>query len=414
MAIIESARIGALLERDELLEGLRKAFADARPGGAAPSARRRRSRRWQDHGDTGVLRGGRSRRDRVVGRMRSARHSTAARPVSRDRGRRPAGSRRGRCRLWCAHNRDGPARRPRATRPAAAARHRGPALGRRGHARRVARPRSAGRRPRARGRAPTATTSCDRDHPLRVVLGDLATSDGVGRLRSSRLSAAAVARLAEGHDVDPAALCISGPPGNPFYVTEALAAGGDDVPADRPRRRARAASSRLGPHATRSSRRSSIAPPAARCGLCCSRPFVGEASRPIDECLASGGIAHRRWRLAFRHEIARVAVEERCSPPGVWRCTGRPSCAPRRAPRATSDAARLAHHAEQAGDPEAVLRFAPAAAADGAVDRGLPRGGRAVRARPARSDLSAGGRADLLEGRSPTCYLADDQIRGDR
>ena len=130
-------------------EGVRR-----RTGGTRhPSARRRRSRRWQDHGDTGVLRGGRSRRDRVVGRMRSARHSTAARPVSRDRGRRPCGSRRrGRCRLWCAHNRDGPAR-SRATRPAAAARPRGHALGRRGNARRVARPRSAGRRyPDARDR----------------------------------------------------------------------------------------------------------------------------------------------------------------------------------------------------------------------------------------------------------------------
>jgi predicted ATPase len=35
MAIIESARVGALLERDELLDGLRTALADAQAGHGA-------------------------------------------------------------------------------------------------------------------------------------------------------------------------------------------------------------------------------------------------------------------------------------------------------------------------------------------------------------------------------------------
>ena len=42
----------------------------------------------------------------------------------------------------------------------------------------------------------------DRDHPLRVVLGELATGDAAARLRLQPLSAEAVARLAEPHGVD--------------------------------------------------------------------------------------------------------------------------------------------------------------------------------------------------------------------
>jgi predicted ATPase len=42
----------------------------------------------------------------------------------------------------------------------------------------------------------------DRDHPLRLVLGELATREAVERLGLERLSAAAVGRLADPHGVD--------------------------------------------------------------------------------------------------------------------------------------------------------------------------------------------------------------------
>ncbi len=62
-------------------------------------------------------------------------------------------------------------------------------------------------------------------HPLRKVLGDLATTDGVKRHTLAPLSLEAVAQLARGSDLDPAAL-YGQTGGNPFYVTEVLAAGG--------------------------------------------------------------------------------------------------------------------------------------------------------------------------------------------
>src|SRR5262249_59515686 len=61
-------------------------------------------------------------------------------------------------------------------------------------------------------------------HPLRLVLGDLATVSAVERTKLAPLSPEAVAELAGPHGVDPDELYrVTG--GNPFFVTEALAAG---------------------------------------------------------------------------------------------------------------------------------------------------------------------------------------------
>ena len=76
------------------------------------------------------------------------------------------------------------------------------------------------------------------------------------------------------------------------------------------------------------------------------------------------------------------------------------------------DPARLAHHAEAAGDTDAVLEFAVAAAAransTGAYREAAAQYARALRVGGA--TLSAGRRGELLEGRSRACYLADDQL----
>lgn len=59
------------------------------------------------------------------------------------------------------------------------------------------------------------------DHPLRIVLGDLATQRGIRRVRLPSLSAGAVRSLAGPWDVDADELYrVTG--GNPFYVSEVL------------------------------------------------------------------------------------------------------------------------------------------------------------------------------------------------
>jgi predicted ATPase len=64
----------------------------------------------------------------------------------------------------------------------------------------------------------------DRAHPLTVVLGELATARAVVRVRVPPLSADAVGALAEPHGIDAHDLYRQ-TNGNPFYVTEVLAAG---------------------------------------------------------------------------------------------------------------------------------------------------------------------------------------------
>jgi len=114
--------------------------------------------------------------------------------------------------------------------------------------------------------------------------------------------------------------------------------------------------------------------------------------------------------LAFRHELARLAVEESIQPLRRRALHRRVLSALSNAPTGRPDLARLAHHAEAAGDAEAVLRFATAAA-DEAEARGAYREAAAQYARALRfaDRLPDADRAALLERRSEALYLTDDQ-----
>jgi predicted ATPase len=67
-------------------------------------------------------------------------------------------------------------------------------------------------------------------HPFRIVLGDLESTADVLRLHLPPLSPRAVHELAAPHDVDAEDLYAK-TGGNPFFVTEALAGGGEAIPA---------------------------------------------------------------------------------------------------------------------------------------------------------------------------------------
>ena len=77
------------------------------------------------------------------------------------------------------------------------------------------------------------------------------------------------------------------------------------------------------------------------------------------------------------------------------------------------DLARLSYHAEAAGDADAVLRLAPAAASS-AASLGAHREAAAQYARALRlgGRLSAAERAELLEARAHECYLTDQYDDG--
>jgi DNA-binding CsgD family transcriptional regulator/tetratricopeptide (TPR) repeat protein len=108
--------------------------------------------------------------------------------------------------------------------------------------------------------------------------------------------------------------------------------------------------------------------------------------------------------VAFRHEIARVAVADAMPPDRALALHRAALAALAEAPK--TDPARLAHHAEAAGDGEAVLRFARAAG-ERAAAHGAHREAAAQYARALRFAhvLPSEERADLLERRSYEAYL---------
>ena len=199
----------------------------------------------------------------------------------------------------------------------------------------------------------------DHADPLRIVLGELATGYAIDRLALTPLSLAAVARLAEPHGIDAEELYRK-TAGNPFFVTEVLAAGTDEVPhvvLDAVLARV----ARVSPAARTVLEAVAVVRPHAELWLL--EALVGDAVEDLDECLASGILVRGAGAVAFRHEIARLAVEESLPPSRTVALHRSALAALAAPPGGAPDLARLSHHAEAAGDAEAVLRFAPAAAA---------------------------------------------------
>ena len=240
-------------------------------------------------------------------------------------------------------------------------------------------------------------------HPLRLVLGQLGDL-ARHRIRLQPLSEAAVARLAADHDTDAHAL-YGATGGNPFFVTEALAADEERIPSTvRDAVLARAA--RLSPDAWLLLEIAAIVPPQAELWLLES--LAGDAFSAVDECLDAGMLKRTNGAVAFRHELARLAVEESIAPDRELALHRAALQALLSSPAAAIDLARAAHHAEAAGDAAAVVRFAPAAAARaaalGAHREAAAQYERALRFREA---LEPAERADLFDRCAVECYLVD-------
>jgi tetratricopeptide (TPR) repeat protein len=244
----------------------------------------------------------------------------------------------------------------------------------------------------------------DRAHPVRVFLGELSGRPGVQRVALPALSLDAVAELAEGRDVD-VELLHARTGGNPFFVTEALASDGAEVPAT-VRDAVLARALRLGDPARALLDVVAIVPPRAELWLL--EELAGDELAALEQCLASGMLRAEAQAVGFRHEIARVAIEDALPPHRAMALHRAALSALTTAPGSTRDPARLAHHAEMAGDGNAVLEHAPAAgeaaAKLGAHREAAAQFGRALRFA---DGLPPEGRAELLDRRSYECYLTD-------
>jgi len=249
----------------------------------------------------------------------------------------------------------------------------------------------------------------DRAHPLRVFLGELATSQALRRVKLAPLSATAVAQIAKPHDVDPEDLYRK-TGGNPFFVVEALAAGGHGIP-ETVRDAVLARTARLSREARRLLEAVSIVPPEAELWLL--EMLVGDGTSALEECLTSGMLTSEPAAVAFRHELARLAVEESVALNRKVDLHRKALAALANPPIGKPDLARLAHHAEAAQDEDAVLRFAPEAAARaeslGAHREAAAQYGRALRFG---DRLPAIRRVELLTLRARECYVTDQYDEG--
>jgi DNA-binding CsgD family transcriptional regulator/tetratricopeptide (TPR) repeat protein len=193
-------------------------------------------------------------------------------------------------------------------------------------------------------------------HPLRAVVGELATSPAVRRVRLSPLSEAAVGELARGTTLDPLELHHR-TGGNPFYVTEVIAGAPARIPATvRDAVLARAA--RLTPAGRGTLEAAAVIGPVVEAGL------IAEVVDDLDaeDCLAKGLLQADGRHYAFRHELARQAVLEATDPGRRATLNARVLAALEDRPETEQEPALLAHHADEAGNAEAVLRHARHAA----------------------------------------------------
>ena len=128
----------------------------------------------------------------------------------------------------------------------------------------------------------------------------------MSRLRVDPLSPEAVARLAEPNGIDAQDLYRK-TGGNPFFVTEVLAAGDAEIP-NTVRDAVLARAARLSPEARALLEAVAVVPPHGELWLL--EALAPKAVDRVDECLTSGMLISERDGVAFHHELARRAVEE--------------------------------------------------------------------------------------------------------
>ncbi len=248
------------------------------------------------------------------------------------------------------------------------------------------------------------------DHPLRASIGEL-PRQVVSRIPLRGLSAAAVESLGAKVRRNTAGLHAA-TNGNPFFVTEVLSSEEAGVPLT-VRDAILARTARLQPQARALCELVSVVP--SRIELPLLQAAAGPTFAALDDLLGSGIVSLDDGAVAFRHELARQAVEEALPPLRSRELHTRVLAALRGHGEEPSQLARFVHHAAGAGDSASVLSLAPRAA-EHASRFGAHREAEAHLSMALRhgAELDARRRAELLEARAYQCYLIDRMRDGMR
>jgi DNA-binding CsgD family transcriptional regulator len=194
------------------------------------------------------------------------------------------------------------------------------------------------------------------DNPLPRVIGQIVTHRGTRRISLPTLTVDAVRQLAARTDADADELYrVTG--GVPYYVEEVLCARPGEVPAtvaDIVTTR----TSRLSANARRLLAAAAVIARPAEPQLLATVASVDASA--LDECLESGALIGGPANYHFRHEITRMAVERTILAHSRSQLH---AAAISELERSTpADHARLAHHAESAGDSGKAFHYARIAA----------------------------------------------------
>ncbi len=194
------------------------------------------------------------------------------------------------------------------------------------------------------------------DDRLRLALGELATQRSTRRIGLGPLSSAAITKLAAGSGLDAAELYRL-TSGNPFYATEALYSGTEQVPPS-------ARDAVLARGARLSSNARELLDIAALTGTRVELRVLSAVtacrSDAVDELVTSGLLVGDGAWLRFRHEIARLAVEQAVA--AHRRMAVHAQVLAALCALGIDDDARIAFHAEAAADGAAVVHYASRAA----------------------------------------------------
>src|ERR1700733_5167111 len=234
--------------------------------------------------------------------------------------------------------------------------------------------------------------------PLRLALGELAARRWARRLELPPLSVEAVRTMAAGTGLDAGQLYrLTG--GNPFYVTEMLEAGTHGVPLS-------ARDATLSRTGRLSDTARQVLETAALMGVRIDAGLLADRQSELDELSASGLLVDEGIGLRFRHEIARLAIAQEIPAHRQALIHARILNALRAG--GSRDDARMAFHAEGAGDEEAVVRHASLAARR-AVDLGSHREAAAQYERALRwaAHSAPSAQAELYTGLAEEATLSD-------
>jgi DNA-binding CsgD family transcriptional regulator len=245
-------------------------------------------------------------------------------------------------------------------------------------------------------------------HPVRLAVGELGTAPGVVQLRLPPLSRSAVEELAAAHGIDGGEL-YDKTAGNAFFVTEVLAGDGRQVPPT-VRDAVLARMSRLGAASQAVLEAVAVVPPHVDMWLL--DRLVGDEIVHVDACLAAGMLRSDGHRISFRHELARLAVEQSIGPHRRIVLHRAVLEELRNLPEGNADVAVIAHHADAAGDATAALAYATLAgtraASQGAHREAAAQYARALRYADSLPRVELGA---LLERHAQECYLSN-QVDG--